>query len=325
MSTMITGGTGFLGSYLARHLVLEKDAGDIVLFDMFPQRSRVTEIEDRVTIVQGDVLEVHELLGTMKRHRVDRVVHLAAILGGPTPERIVPYLRVQSMGTANVFEACRIHGVDRVVFASSVAVHGYQPNLHPEVDEDTVPRPDSPYGICKLWGEHVADYYHRVHGLDVVSMRPTANFRLGGWIRGSYSTGLTPIPDVPIYVALPELAALGRPVVMPPDNLVADWMYAADAAEAWYLAFTVNNPVHRVFNMRSERCTMGEVPAYLRRVLPDADISVGTEPVNLFALMSNERLRDELGFRPRYTMETGMTDYLNRVRSREGLPPVAPS
>ena len=45
MSTMITGGTGFLGSYLARHLVLEKDAGDIVLFDMFPQRSRVTEIE----------------------------------------------------------------------------------------------------------------------------------------------------------------------------------------------------------------------------------------------------------------------------------------
>ena len=69
---------------------------------------------------------------------------------------------------------------------------------------------------------------------------------------------------------------------------------------------------------------MGEVTAYLRSVLPDADISVGTEPVNLFALMSNRRLREELGFVPRYTMETGMTDYLNRVRRRAGLPPVAP-
>ena len=164
MSILITGGTGFLGSYLARHLVLEKGQGDVVLFDQFPDRLRVEEVEDRVTLVQGDVLEVHELLSTMKRHRVDRVVHLAAILGGPTPERIVPYLRVQSMGTANVFEACRIHGVNRVVFASSVAVHGYKTNLQPEVDEDAVPRPDSPYGICKLWGEHVADFYHRVHG-----------------------------------------------------------------------------------------------------------------------------------------------------------------
>ena len=71
---------------------------------------------------------------------------------------------------------------------------------------------------------------------------------------------------------------------------------------------------------------MGDVTAHLRRILPDAEISVGTErPSFLFRLMNNERLRTELGFRPKYTMETGITHYLNLVREAAGLPPVAPA
>ena len=69
----------------------------------------------------------------MARYNVDRVVHLANILGGPASEKAVPYLRVQCMGTANVFEACRIHGVSRVVYVSSVAVYGGIPNRDQEV------------------------------------------------------------------------------------------------------------------------------------------------------------------------------------------------
>ena len=89
MSIMITGGTGFLGSYLARHLIQEKGETDMVLFDMHPTVSRVSDIQDRITIVQGDVLEPHELLATMARYNVDRVFHLAYILGGPANEKAV--------------------------------------------------------------------------------------------------------------------------------------------------------------------------------------------------------------------------------------------
>jgi len=64
MSIMITGGTGFLGSYLPRHLIAEKGETDLVLSDMHPTVSRVSDIQDRITIVQGDVLELHELLAT---------------------------------------------------------------------------------------------------------------------------------------------------------------------------------------------------------------------------------------------------------------------
>ena len=63
----------------------------MVLFDMHPTVSRVSDIQDRITIVQGDVLEPHELLATMTRYDVDRVVHLAYILGAP-PARKPSYI-----------------------------------------------------------------------------------------------------------------------------------------------------------------------------------------------------------------------------------------
>ena len=333
MSIMITGGTGFLGSYLARHLVQEKGENGIVLYDMYPNLSRVEEIRDQVDIVQGDVLETHELLSTMKKYNVDKVVHLAFIMGGasrtsPVPdEKVLQYLRVQCMGAANVFETSRIHGVSRLVYASSVAIHGYRSDPHDvqEIDEDVLPRPDNFYGACKLWYEHIAAVYHEQHGLDTIGLRPTMTFGLGAGQRGSYASRLMAIPENPSYVVMPELAALGEPIEMPPSDLVTDWMYAADAAEAWYLALTVQNPKYRVFNMRTEQVRLGDVTECLRRILPDVQISVREEPVSLFPLMANDRLRDDLGFRPRYTLESGIIDYVNRVRGQAGLPLVEPS
>ncbi len=125
MSIMITGGTGFLGSYLVRHLVQEKGVTDVVLFDQYPNESRIAEVRDQITVEQGNVLEPYELLRVMERYNVDRVVHLAFILGEPDQYKPVNYLNVQCMGTANVFEAARLHGVQRVVYASSVAVYGH--------------------------------------------------------------------------------------------------------------------------------------------------------------------------------------------------------
>ena len=323
MALMITGGTGFLGSYLARHLVQVKGLTELILFDQFPNVERIEEIRDQVTVVKGDVLAPSEILAALKRYDVDRVIHLAFILGEPDPARPVSYLNVQCLGTADVFEAARIHGVKRLVYASSVAVFGHNPPTQNQpVDEDHPPVPNTMYGACKLWSEHIAGVYHRRYGLDVIGLRPCSVFGLGRGQRGSYASGLTPIPDQPHYMVLPERAALGEPVEMPPDEEVADWIYAADAAEAWYRALVVEQPGHRVFNMRAEQRPIGDLTAHLRRLLPDAQITVGTKPGSNLQLMKNDRLREELGFQPRYTIETGLEDYLNRVLQQAGREPV---
>lgn len=323
MSTMITGGTGFLGSYLVRHLVQEKGVTDVVLFDQYPNESRIAEVRDQVTVEQGNVLEPFELMRVMERYDVERVVHLAFILGEPDQYKPVNYLNVQCMGTANVFEAARMHGVQRVVYASSVAVYGHNPPNWDDVTEADAPTPNSLYGACKLWGEHIAEVYTSRYGLDVVSLRPCSVFGLGRGQRGSYASGLTPIPEQPHFMVLPERAALGEPVEMPPDEVPVDWLYAADAAEAWHQALVVQNPKHRVFNLRSERRQMGEMTGVLRDLLPEAEITVGTEIPRSLYLMNNQRLVEDLGFQAQWTMETGMADYLNRVRYDAGLPPVA--
>jgi nucleoside-diphosphate-sugar epimerase len=119
MTTLITGGTGFLGSYVARHLVQEKGERDVVLFDRVPTPVLVEEIADDIHIVSGDITEPFELIGAVRRFDVDKIVQIAFIVGGGTADpstdsknrdNLAPYLRVQCMGTANVFECATSWG-----------------------------------------------------------------------------------------------------------------------------------------------------------------------------------------------------------------------
>jgi UDP-glucose 4-epimerase len=327
MAIMITGGTGFLGSYLTRHLVLEKGISgkDLILFDRYPNLDRIADVRDRVIAITGDVTEPTELAAAMKTHAVDQVFHLAAILGDPTPTQVVSYMKVMCDGTLNVFETARLMGVKRVVYASSVAVYGRASfrgkKRGDELDEDDPPSPGSFYGMCKLYAENLAALYSRRFGLETVGLRPTSVFGLGRGARGSYASGLLPPQDVH-YMVLPELAALGRPVEMPPDDTESDWIYAADAAAAWCCAMSAAKPARLVYNLAAERRRMSEVTAHLRKLLPEAQIGVSEKKVWTTPNMKCDNLRTDLNFTPRYTMETGLTHYLNVVRQAARLPPV---
>ena len=102
---------------------------------------------------------------------------------------------------------------------------------------------------------------------------------------------------------------------MPPDEQIADWLYVADAAEVFRLAYTVQNPAHRIFNMAGPSRKTGEITAYMREILPGAQISVSDKPFVMTSLFNTTRLRTELGFTPKYTVEEGILAYLNDVRN----------
>ena len=311
MALLITGGTGFLGAYLTRHAVAEGE--EVVLFDRYPSRRRIADVADRVTVVEGDVLEPQELLAAMARHDVDRVAHFAAIPGPPLPEKIVPYLRVQCVGTANVFETARLHGVRRVVNASSVAVFGHRPSIPGVASEEDPARPDDPYGTCKLWSESIAGHYNDTHGMEILSLRVCSSLGLGRVDRASLASGVMGIRTN--FMAAPELAARGEPVTMPPDGQVSDFLYAADTAQAFWLALTRPRPEHAVFNLRAEQRPVGDFTRLLRGHFPNAEIAVADGSTGGLQLMDNTRLVRELGFEPGYTLETGLADYVERIRA----------
>jgi nucleoside-diphosphate-sugar epimerase len=168
------------------------------------------------------------------------------------------------------------------------------------------------YGACKLFNEHIASYYAQAYGLEPIGIRPTSVFGMGrGQRRGAESDH---------FMVLPELALLGKPIVMPPDDQVSDWMYVRDAAEVFLRAYRAKHLQHRIFNMSGKCRRTGEIIAYLREILPHAKISVSDKPFAMTSLVKTDRLRTELNFTPQYTVEEGILAYLNDVRKREGMP-----
>jgi nucleoside-diphosphate-sugar epimerase len=309
VAILITGGTGFLGSHLARLLVTEKQRTDTVVFDPKPPNDRIGDVKDALTIVEGDVLDIHRLMDTMSRYDVERVVHFAFISGTNHPDKIVQYVNLTCIGTVNVFEAARLHGVKRIVNASSMAT--WSPPYDREVTEDEA-KPTSLYGATKLWTEHLAHVYNEQHDMEILSLRIPATMGRGRLTKGSLATGLMGEQSIH-FMAYPELAALGHHVTMPPDDQLTEFCYAVDMAEAFWCALTAARPQHEVFSLTSERRRVGDITKRMRELLPNAEINVAADPIFPGPLFSNRRLVDELGFQPRYTVESGIKAYIDDV------------
>lgn len=165
---LVTGGGGFIGSYLVRFL-LDRGEGVRVL-DNFStgKRANLDEVRDRVDIVEGS-LTAKDVVGEAVAG-ADYVLHHAAI---PSVPRSVEYPEeshdANATGSLVLLQAARHAKVKRVVYASSSAVYGANEEL-PKV-ETMATSPLSPYAVSKLAAEHYCTVYHRLYGLKTVSLR----------------------------------------------------------------------------------------------------------------------------------------------------------
>lgn len=317
MSLLVTGGTGFLGAHLARYALNVGGEDHVFVLDRYPVAGRVADILDRITILEADICNTEEVEAIIARYGIDRVAHFAFILGSPSPGQMIDYAKVQLLGTANVLEAARKHGVRRVLFASSVAAYGQQ--QADVLTEVLVPNPSDPYGAAKLWCEATVRHYSERLGLDTVTIRYGSTYGLGRAARGSYASGMLAIPQQMHYMARVEDAVHGKPVTMPRGDALADFSYAADAAKAGWLALTAECLPHRLYNAPSKRMSVCEFTAAMRKALPNADIVEDPLelPGNAHAPMDCSRIVEDLGFEPDHSLESGITDYIARIRAQD--------
>jgi nucleoside-diphosphate-sugar epimerase len=163
-TVLITGATGFVGGRLAERLVLEEGAHVRVLVRNWTKAVWISRLA--CDLIQGDVLDKDSIKEAVKG--CDVVFHCAS---GPA-QNMGGYMKTNVEGTHNILNACKEYRTERIVYLSSVAVHG--PNLPPGADES------SPYKIqgrdysdSKIRTEQFLMEYYREKQMPIVILRPT--------------------------------------------------------------------------------------------------------------------------------------------------------
>jgi UDP-glucose 4-epimerase len=134
MTTFIAGGTGFIGRRLVP--LLAQRGEEIVCMDINPQTADYSGLGKQVRVVRGDVSQFDDFLARIVEAKPDRIVNLAYYIGSDLPPRVAFKLNV--LGMDNCFEAARLAGCNRVVYASSVAVSGEQKHYGERIVNETI-------------------------------------------------------------------------------------------------------------------------------------------------------------------------------------------
>jgi UDP-glucose 4-epimerase len=167
-STLITGGAGFIGSHLVDAL-LEQDC-DVIVLDNFStgRPQNLDHVKEKIQIIECDLSQPGKWQKLFDD--VDYVFHLAALADiVPSIENPDNYYQANVNGTFNVLEACRKHGVKKIVYSASSSCYGI-PDEYPTKETAEI-RPQYPYALTKNLGEQLIMHWCQLYEISAVSLR----------------------------------------------------------------------------------------------------------------------------------------------------------
>ena len=319
MKILVTGGAGFIGSAVCRHLVAATDHA-VVNLDKLTYAANLSSLapiadDPRYRFVEGDICDRAMVAGLMAAEGIDAVMHLAAeshvdrSIDGPGE-----FVRTNVTGTFELLEAARGHwerlpGAKKDAFRfhhiSTDEVFGDLPLSGGLFTEETPYEPSSPYSASKAASDHLVMAWHRTYGLPVVLSNCSNNY-------GPYHF---PEKLIPLMI-LNALHGEALPVYGRGEN-VRDWLYVDDHARALTTILTRGAP-GRSYNVggRNERSNLEVVHAIcdtIDRLAPAATSRrdlvrfVTDRPGHdLRYAIDATRIETELGWRAEETFETGL-------------------
>jgi len=309
MATMITGGAGFIGSCLAKLLIDEGERP--VLFDIAPIQGPLTELDGRFIFERGSLAHLPVVMDCVERHAIDRIFHLGGMLSLPSEQNPWGAFDANVVGTWNILEAARIKKMRQVVYGSTIAT--YSRDIQGDtIDDRTIQRPSSFYGITKTFGELTGRWYQRRFGLDFRGVR------LPSIVGPGAKTA-----HMSIYNAWAiEYSIKGLPYTLTCDpETRCPALYYKDAAMALKtLASADPSRIRtRVYNIAgiTPPFSASELVKVIVKRIPEAQLSFNPDPVvvellrELGALkISDECARQEWGWQLAYPLEAMVDDFI---------------
>ncbi|PYM78727.1 MAG: hypothetical protein DME13_28205 [Candidatus Rokuibacteriota bacterium] len=317
---LLTGATGFVMANVVRHLA--ELGHDVVGADLTPPdpalRRFVESLPGRVSFRQIDVTDRAAFAALVHDVRPARAVHGAAITSIP-PEveraRFVETADVNVMGTLNVLAALAQVRTGRVVAISSGSVYGPRESLTP-LREDDAKDPHAGYPMTKWAGDMLARRFASVYGLDLAVARLAGPF--GPFER---DTGSRPLLSPMAEWA--TAAVNGEAVVVSGDPTVPrDAVYVGDVAGGIAAILLADRLGYDAYNVGWGRGTSAEqAVAALGRIFPKLVVEWCPERRSPWSSagaaagpLRCDRLRQDLGWQPRYDLDSGLAEYIEWLR-----------
>ena len=311
MNVLVLGGAGFIGPRVIRKLV---ERGESVFATDINPIPAIPGVEaGAFRSARVDITEFEQVARAIVEAQPDRIINLAYLLGGGEGN---PHhqMRLNILGMDNCFEAGRLLGVNRIVYASSVAVSGQQSNFGARAaTEDDPTYGTSQYAVHKIFNEFQAKMFNENYGMSITGIRP-ANVTGPDKVRGSTD-----------HVRCVTLPARGEAVSFPYREMMRLPIHVEDIAEAFVRVALAGRSAHAVYNSGGTPISLGDLAELVRGYLPDAQIGFdqdgGREHSGNY-LVDNSRLLTEfeLTYAP---LAQRVREIINEVRADEGLPPVS--
>lgn len=324
MNILIIGGSGLFGRKTVLHLLRDARISRVVSMDQVPLPEWIKRSTDfsreKYTFIRGDITHLEELLAAIKEYSINRLVNLAFILPGTVETNPRLGVKVNLLGMCNAFEAARLMGIQRVVYASSVGVYGPQEEYGDrEVHEDDMLHPQSAYALAKQMSEMLAIQYSTLYDMQITGIRPPIGYGHGG-----------KSPNViKLFSDLISLPATGRSFKVDVDGKALYSLASADEVAAFITVLvTASGSPHPVYNIGGSPVSLKAVADVVQHLLPKARIDFGNQPQVLDSAgkgipfrLSMARARQDYGF-SLLSLEESVRIHINDARTEVGMGPL---
>jgi nucleoside-diphosphate-sugar epimerase len=317
MKFLVTGANGFVGKALCIELL---GRGAAVISAM---RSASSKADGVNATVVGSIDADTDWRDALRD--VDVVIHLAArvhVMKDDAADPLAEFLKVNLHGTENLARQAAQAGVKRLVYVSSVKVNGEGTTGNPPYSELDQPNPQDSYGISKWRAEQALQRIAQETGLEVVIVRPTLVY--GAGVKGNFISLMAAIEKgIPLPLAgaqnLRSLLYVGNLV----DALIACATHPKAAGQTYLLSdgedISTAMLVGKIAAALGKKCRSFYFPPSLLRTAA-ALLGRSAQVDRLFGALqvSNQKIRNELGWCPPFTLERGLratADWYNRGNS----------
>jgi NAD dependent epimerase/dehydratase len=307
----VTGAGGFIGSHLVE--ALARAGSEVRALVHYNARGSVGWLEEldpglrgAVDVVAGDVRD-----GAFVRHAMrdcDVVMHLAALIGIPY-SYIAPshYVETNILGTLNILQAARDHGVERVIHTSTSEVYGTARFV--PITEDHPVSAQSPYAATKIGADQLALSFHRSFGTPVAVIRPFNTY-------GPRQSERAVIPTI-----VTQLLSGAHKIALGSLTPTRDFNFVADTVDAFIAMAAAKDAVGEIINIGSNfEISVGDVLALIAGVIGVSAESVQEDERVRPAASEVERLLADnakaarlIGWRPQFAGRDGFRRGIERT------------